>query len=167
MADVLSTVSRVLPFRNATIRAMRSSLSDASHVAPWACSALAIMSSFFATMVRASSVTFSTCSLTVSHRVRAVCEPPRRPQSHQGHHRVGGHSRARRMAPTVYPHLRPAFHRGATCRNWASVPDYTWSRPPMHLGRTWSSNASSRPWTQRNLGGSAIAGGTRARRHAR
>lgn len=58
VADVLSTVSRVLPFRNATIRAMRSSLNDASRVVPWACSALARTSSFFATMVRASSGTF-------------------------------------------------------------------------------------------------------------
>jgi hypothetical protein len=51
-ADVLFTVSRVLLFRNATTRAMRSSLNGVSHVVQWVCSAPARMSSCFVTMVR-------------------------------------------------------------------------------------------------------------------
>jgi hypothetical protein len=78
VADVLSTVSRVLLFRNGTTRAMRSSLNGASHVVPWACSAPARTSSFFATMVRASSGTLTIYLLT-PHRIRVVCEPPWRP----------------------------------------------------------------------------------------
>jgi hypothetical protein len=125
------------------------------------------MNSSSATMVIFSSATPSNVALTVLRRVRFVCEPARRPKSYQKHHRMGRHSRARRLAPAIRPHLRLALHRSAPHRNRAAVPDHPRKRPAMHLGWARGISAADRAGSQRDVGGSAVARSARAWCHAR
>ena len=76
-AELSSTVLRVSQFHNAMIHAMRSSLNGASRVVLWECSAPVKTSSFFAMMVRTSSIVLPICHLTYFLRIRVVCKPPR------------------------------------------------------------------------------------------